>query len=137
MAHAEAQGECQDAAPNDHHGSSTEAAAKSASDEHKQKEEAAQMIQKHYRGYRERRQLQGMGLDATTRWVEVWLSELSPLSVGWLYYPAIPLTLAGRQRGSVSLSTALYSALILNGQKRNGEIPHVRDRAPSDPVKIP
>ncbi|KNG46588.1 iq calmodulin-binding motif protein [Stemphylium lycopersici] len=38
------------------------------SDEQKQ---AAQMIQRNYRGYRERRQLQGMGLDASARWAEV------------------------------------------------------------------
>lgn len=37
-------------------------------DEQKQ---AAQMIQRNYRGYRERRQLQGMGLDASARWAEV------------------------------------------------------------------
>lgn len=32
--------------------------------------QAAEMIQRNYRGYRERRQLQGMGLDASTRWTE-------------------------------------------------------------------
>jgi hypothetical protein len=37
-------------------------------DEQKQ---AAQMIQRNYRGYRERRQLAGMGLDASARWAEV------------------------------------------------------------------
>ena len=37
----------------------------------KEQEQAAQLIQKNYRGYRERRQLQGMGLDATSRWSEV------------------------------------------------------------------
>jgi hypothetical protein len=37
-------------------------------DEQKQ---AAQVIQRNYRGYRERRQLQGMGLDASARWTEV------------------------------------------------------------------
>jgi hypothetical protein len=37
-------------------------------DEQKQ---AAQLIQRNYRGYRERRQLQGMGLDASARWAEV------------------------------------------------------------------
>lgn len=39
--------------------------------EHKQQEHAAQMIQRNYRGYRERRQLQGIGLDANARWAEV------------------------------------------------------------------
>lgn len=37
---------------------------------------AAQMIQKNYRGYRERRQLKGFGLDPSTRWIEVGSSEL-------------------------------------------------------------
>ncbi|KAI1605551.1 hypothetical protein PtrCC142_002263 [Pyrenophora tritici-repentis] len=32
--------------------------------------QAAQLIQRNYRGYRERRQLQGMGLDANARWAE-------------------------------------------------------------------
>lgn len=32
---------------------------------------AAQMIQRNYRGYRERRQLKGLGLDPSTRWIEV------------------------------------------------------------------
>lgn len=32
---------------------------------------AAQLIQKNYRGYRDRRALQGYGLDPTTRWIEV------------------------------------------------------------------
>lgn len=31
---------------------------------------AASLIQRNYRGYRERRQLQGLGLDPSTRWVE-------------------------------------------------------------------
>ncbi|KAF1840466.1 uncharacterized protein K460DRAFT_371658 [Cucurbitaria berberidis CBS 394.84] len=35
-----------------------------------EQEQAAQMIQRNYRGYRERRQLQGMGLNASTRWAE-------------------------------------------------------------------
>jgi hypothetical protein len=36
-----------------------------------EQKQAAQMIQRNYRGYRERRQLQGMGLDASARWAEV------------------------------------------------------------------
>ena len=39
-------------------------------DQHAQ-QQAAQMIQRNYRGYRERRQLQGIGLDASARWAEV------------------------------------------------------------------
>jgi hypothetical protein len=36
-----------------------------------EQKQAAQMIQRNYRGYRERRQLRGMGLDASARWAEV------------------------------------------------------------------
>lgn len=39
-------------------------------DEEEEKK-AAQLIQRHYRGYRERRELAGMGLDASARWTEV------------------------------------------------------------------
>ncbi|KAF2498245.1 hypothetical protein BU16DRAFT_287942 [Lophium mytilinum] len=49
------------------------AAARKAAQPDSQNEEeaaAAQLIQKNYRGYRERRQLAGMGLDPSTRWVE-------------------------------------------------------------------
>lgn len=38
---------------------------------HEEEKHAAQLIQRNYRGYRERRQLQGMGLDANSRWAEV------------------------------------------------------------------
>lgn len=34
-------------------------------------EDAARKIQRNYRGYRERRQLKGYGLDASARWAEV------------------------------------------------------------------
>lgn len=40
-------------------------------------QQAAQMIQRNYRGYRERRQLQGIGLDASARWAEVHSPHLS------------------------------------------------------------
>lgn len=43
-------------------------------DNSKEQQHAAALIQKNYRGYRERRQLQGMGLDASSRWSEVCLS---------------------------------------------------------------
>ncbi|KAF1932454.1 uncharacterized protein M421DRAFT_417170 [Didymella exigua CBS 183.55] len=36
-----------------------------------EQQNAAQLIQRNYRGYRERRQLQGIGLDASARWAEV------------------------------------------------------------------
>lgn len=32
---------------------------------------AARLIQRNYRGYRTRRQLKGLGLDAETRWTDV------------------------------------------------------------------
>lgn len=35
-----------------------------------ERSKAAELIQRNYRGYRERRQLRGMGMDAGTRWVE-------------------------------------------------------------------
>jgi predicted secreted protein len=48
------------------------AGAASTTEQQGQDEEiAAQMIQRNYRGYRERRQLQGIGLDASARWAEV------------------------------------------------------------------
>lgn len=36
-----------------------------------EQQKAAQLIQRNYRGYRERRQLNGIGLDASARWAEV------------------------------------------------------------------
>lgn len=36
-----------------------------------EQEEAAVKVQRVYRGYRERRQLKGIGLDASARWAEV------------------------------------------------------------------
>jgi hypothetical protein len=52
------------------------AGAASATEQQGQDEEiAAQMIQRNYRGYRERRHLQGIGLDASARWVEVWSAQ--------------------------------------------------------------
>lgn len=52
---------------------SAENAAQPPSDQndHHAQQHAAQMIQRNYRGYRERRQLQGIGLDASARWAEV------------------------------------------------------------------
>ena len=35
-----------------------------------EEQKAAELIQRNYRGYRERRQMKGMGLDASTRWLE-------------------------------------------------------------------
>ena len=37
----------------------------------KRQQQAAELIQRNYRGYRSRRQLQGMGLDPNARWAEV------------------------------------------------------------------
>jgi hypothetical protein len=52
----------------DAHGPST---AEPAALDSGEQEQAAQMIQRNYRGYRTRRQLNGMGLDASSRWAEV------------------------------------------------------------------
>jgi hypothetical protein len=37
---------------------------------HEERTKAAAMIQRNYRGYRERRQMQGLGLDPSSRWIE-------------------------------------------------------------------
>ncbi|KAF1912537.1 hypothetical protein BDU57DRAFT_369154 [Ampelomyces quisqualis] len=52
------------------HDASTESAGGTGAREPQGEEEAAQMIQRNYRGYRERRQLKGIGLDASARWAE-------------------------------------------------------------------
>lgn len=40
-------------------------------DEEDEEAAAAALIQRNYRGYKQRRELAGMGMDASTRWVEV------------------------------------------------------------------
>lgn len=59
-------------------------------DEQKQ---AAQMIQRNYRGYRERRQLAGMGLDASARWAEVGDVRITSEDM-WLMVPGYTRRLA-------------------------------------------
>lgn len=59
------------------HDASTESAGGTGPRKPQGEEEAAQMIQRNYRGYRERRQLKGIGLDASARWAEVWTSTTS------------------------------------------------------------
>jgi hypothetical protein len=49
----------------------TAAAGGTAANQPQAEKDAAQMIQRNYRGYRERRQLKGIGLDASARWAEV------------------------------------------------------------------
>jgi hypothetical protein len=49
----------------------TPAVGDAAANQPRAEEDAAQMIQRNYRGYRERRQLKGIGLDASARWAEV------------------------------------------------------------------
>lgn len=39
--------------------------------EHRRQSEAARTLQRTFRGHRERRQLQGLSLDPSTRWIEV------------------------------------------------------------------
>lgn len=46
-------------------------AAKSQGQRDEEEAAAAALIQRNYRGYKQRRELAGMGLDASTRWVEV------------------------------------------------------------------
>lgn len=84
------------------HGEPTENGVETRPSEQKQQERAAQMIQRNYRGYRERRQLEGIGLDANARWSEVCTV---PDLLG--FFPAIPLTSIGSQRGSAFFPIAL------------------------------
>ena len=48
-----------------------------------QEQQAAELIQRNYRGYRARRQLKGIGLDSSTRWIEV----RPPLIIAGLPHP--------------------------------------------------
>jgi hypothetical protein len=70
MSRAEDRDGSQDVTP-ESHGPAKVEAVQAGPHEDKEQEEAAQLIQRNYRGYRERRQLEGMGLDASSRWVEV------------------------------------------------------------------
>lgn len=45
---------------------------KRATDPNAQETAAADLIQRNYRGHRERNALQGYSLDPGTRWIEVW-----------------------------------------------------------------
>jgi hypothetical protein len=73
MSREDEHSEAPDAVPGQQHGHGTNSQDEvSSGSGHKQQEDAAaQMIQRNYRGYRERRQLAGMGLDANARWSEV------------------------------------------------------------------
>jgi len=55
----------------DHHDPTEDAAVQGAPAEHTEQKQAAELIQRNYRGYRSRRQLEGMGLDPSARWTEV------------------------------------------------------------------
>jgi hypothetical protein len=59
--------------PNVHHCDSvyTHIMGEIAPTDRESEEKAAATIQRNYRGYRERRQLKGIGLDASARWAEV------------------------------------------------------------------
>ena len=57
--------------PPDQHEAHSSAQVEQAALDSGEQEQAAQMIQRNYRGYRTRRQLNGMGLDASSRWEEV------------------------------------------------------------------
>jgi hypothetical protein len=87
-------------------------------------EEAARKIQRNYRGYRERRQLKGIGLDASARWAEVcgfpdftWAHEL----------------IQCRRYETVSSSISTYSRTYTKGSKRNGAPQLNPSRARSKP----
>jgi hypothetical protein len=84
--------------------------------DHEQKQ-AAELIQRNYRGYRSRRQLQGMGLDPSARWAEVRLLHVhnSSCILRLTYSPC-----TGYQRGSV-LYIRTHTNLILNLQSEMEE----------------
>ena len=46
-----------------------------------ERDNAARVIQKSYRGYRERRALQGYALDPNARWMEVWISPAGTVHI--------------------------------------------------------
>jgi len=68
-----AQDEDRDALPKQHDANKPDnpAQAEQAALDSGEQEQAAQMIQRNYRGYRTRRQIKGFGLDASSRWEEV------------------------------------------------------------------
>ena len=91
-----------------------------------EEEQAAQMIQRNYRGYRERRQLAGMSLDSSARWVEVCTYLI--LSGFFIYYLCVlpELTRSSVQaikEGSLSSFRRDNMSRILNLLKHDGEMP--------------
>ena len=57
--------------PANHHVDQGEEGMPQEQDRERERAAAAQLIQRRYRGYRERRQLNGFGLDSSSRWAEV------------------------------------------------------------------
>ena len=99
-----------------------------------EEEQAAQMIQRNYRGYRERRQLAGMSLDPSARWVEV--CTYSILSEFLIYYLCVlpELTRSSVQamkEGSLSSFRRDNMSRILNLLKHDGEMPQNLSHDPS------
>ncbi|KAL5470074.1 hypothetical protein PMIN07_002072 [Paraphaeosphaeria minitans] len=104
--------------------------ARSSSCSSNEQEQAAQLIQKNYRGYRERRRLQGMGLDAGARWSEA-LKEAKWRSA------TKPIPRAQRPTGETTLTTPeqrsrAASDAARQNWKRVGEI--ARRAGGDDPV---
>ena len=99
-----------------------------------EEEQAAQMIQRNYRGYRERRQLAGMGLDPSARWVEVCIYSI--LCEFLIYYLCMlpELTRSSVQaikEGSLSSFRRDNMSRILNLLKHDGEMPQNLSHDPS------
>ena len=99
-----------------------------------EEEQAAQMIQRNYRGYRERRQLAGMSLDPSARWVEV--CTYSILSEFLIYYLCVlpELTRSSVQamkEGSLSSFRRDNMSRILNLLKHDGEMSQNLSHDPS------
>ena len=99
-----------------------------------EEEQAAQMIQRNYRGYRERRQLAGMSLDPSARWVEVCTYLI--LSGFFIHYLCVlpELTRSSVQaikEGSLSSFRCDNMSRILNLLKHDGEMSQNLSHDPS------
>ncbi|KAJ4319418.1 hypothetical protein N0V94_003922 [Neodidymelliopsis sp. IMI 364377] len=70
-----------------------------------EQQKAAQMIQRNYRGYRERRQLQGIGLDASARWAEVYMTLYETVSPLHRLQRALPNRAPARWRNATRLTS--------------------------------
>ncbi|OJD32906.1 iq calmodulin-binding motif protein [Diplodia corticola] len=96
-------------------------AAKLHTQRHEEEAAAAALIQRNYRGYKQRRELAGMGLDASTRWVEV--RETLPLRPHHCLPPPPPPP-PPRQLSRISRSalSAAVRPIIRKCRSANGDL---------------